>query len=1019
MHLLFTPNHVQLITACYPPSASLLTSGPDYHPNAQELSRLTYYAANKPGKINKLSSELEKRIKVECRKAHSNNLRSRASLLISLSIFKALATECRRDISLLTPSLLASIGTVLSTFPSDIEVSAKAANLFKAWTTFTDGRLIGVDQTVTNDYLSVLERFCRMSRAVSSSGDPEFTNRARLVGLAALTGVVTSEALYSSSTFKGQVSALVPAILISLQEVELSVLEDESANLRQKPLSPYLDEFRMRPVIERRAASIHLHIDGERGPSRTDVTNACLRALSYLFDHSSGGQVAFAIQAAMTSLDEIKGWEKVDHCRLFAGKATEWTQYQFRDAIPTQLIERLKREQDVPTTTAPHIALAAMITTVFTSPTPLVMSTSDVISNLITLVLRRAAINPTDSLLLALTECIGALGTHVYYADQIHDLASELISRLITADATGLPGRVSSDKSRSQALRALIAGLVGLMRTPTRRVDHRLGGETTGLEQETSSNGQRVTGPANAIGADKPARASYERADGEAHLTNRAKISPETWQDTLNFICDADFSLRADYAKALLVYLESEISMRGEYTDGDGVRRNRLLAVSQVQQAGNMMAVLRGDETTRFLHATHVYLYILALSPVFPDPARTQSPARSAIHEDSAAITVTPATPGASHEAVGDTEDRSSPTRSQQGRPSLSLPARTRKQSLVRRLVSRLPSRITPTSLPLATASDYRNIASILARIHEHLPIRGLLTGVPFLVALSSIAHVDDSTDPGSLGRVWAIREVISRTWLILGKTWDCSELTELAERALSSMPVPSYLPTDAVQALGRLTEPEIPVHILPSNQADGAWSGVDPEVALGLLASNKNTLDAMGMDSEALHKRLSAPWTVESALKDSMEPQSSYDPLRRDGISPQMRLAPALMHIENLSLQSLARSTRGVGVTDLRDALEGRSSMSNPALVNKAPSLSTLDHTSTHADGSVNKLKPVVSRSQKPKAVGGPSEVREMLSKLHIGKSSNGSNLLRASFPSLQKQEPRKPSALVPPYKS
>ncbi|KAF8272538.1 hypothetical protein EI94DRAFT_1796139 [Lactarius quietus] len=1007
MHLLFTPNHVQLISCCYPPSASLLTSGPDYRPNAQELSRLTYYAANKPGKINKLSSELEKRIKLECRKAHSNNPRSRASLLISLSIFKALATECRRDISLLTPSLLASISTVLSAFPSDIEVSAKAANLFKAWTTFTDGRLVGVDQTVTTDYLSVLERFCRMSRAVSSSGDQEFTNRTRLVGLAALTGVVTSEALYSSSTYKSQVSVLVPAILSSLQEEELSVLEDE-----QKPLSPYLDEFRTRPVVERRAASIHLHIDGERGPSRTDVSNACLRALSYLFDHSSGGQVAFVIQAAMTSLDQIKGWGKVDHCRWFAGKATEWTQYQFRDAVPTQLIERLKKEQDVPTTTAPHIALAAMITTVFTSPTPLVVSTSDVISNLITLVLRRAAINPTDSLLLALTECIGALGTHVYYADQIHDLASELISRLITADATGLPGRTSSEKNRSQALRALIAGLVGLMRTPTRRVDHRLDGETSGLEQATSSNGQRA--------ADKPARASHERADGETHLTNRTKISPETWQDTLNFICDADFSVRADYANALLVYLESEISMRGEYMDGDGVRRKAPLAVSHVQQAGNMMAVLHGDESTRLLHSIHVYLYILATSPVFHDSTRTPSSARSTIHEDSAAINVIPATPGASNEGFGDAEDRSSLARSQHGKPSFSLPGRSRKQSLVRRMVSRLPSRITPTSPPLATASDYRNIASILAKVHEHLPVRGLLTGVPFLIVLSSIAHVDDSTDPGSLGRVWAIREIISRTWLVLGRAWDCSELTELAERALSSMPVPSYLPPEAVQAQGRLTEPETPVQILPSNQADGAWSGVDTEVAVGLLASSKSTLDATGMDSEALRKRLSTPWTAESALRDSMEPQSNYDPLRRDGISPHLRLAPALMHIENLSLQSLARSTRGVGVTDLREALEGRSSMSNPALVNKASSLSTLEHTSVQADGSTSKSKPTRSRSQKSKAVGGPSDVREMLSKLHIRKSSNGnSNLLRASFPGLQKQEPRKSSALVPPYKS
>lgn len=85
-------------------------------------------------------------------------------------------------------------------------------------------------------------------------------------------------------------------------------------------------------------------------------------------------------------------------------------------------------------------------------------------------------------------------------------------------------------------------------------------------------------------------------------------------------------------------------------------------------------------------------------------------------------------------------------------------------------------------------------------------------------------------------------------------------------------MPVLSYLPTEAVQALGRLTEPETPVQIVPSIQrdgTDGAWSGVDPEVALDLLASNKNILDATGMDSEALRKRLSTPWTAESALRD------------------------------------------------------------------------------------------------------------------------------------------------------
>lgn len=174
------------------------------------------------------------------------------------------------------------------------------------------------------------------------------------------------------------------------------------------------------------------------------------------------------------------------------------------------------------------------------------------------------------------------------------------------------------------------------------------------------------------------------------------------------------------------------------------------------------------------------------------------------------------------------------------------------------------------------------------------------------------------------------------------------------------------------------------------------------------------------------------------------MEPQSSFDPLRRDGISPHLRLAPALMHIENLSLQSLARSSRGVGVTDLRDALEGRSSMSNPALTNNAPSVSTLDQVSIREDTAMSKFRPsgAGSRPEKSKAAGGPSEVRDMLNKLQIGKSSGGNTLLRAPFPGSQRQEARwvglfcdgqyhsrilirvfislsKPPAIVPPYKS
>jgi hypothetical protein len=86
MHL-FTPNHVSLIAACYPSSSALASSSPEYRPNAQELSKLTYYAANRPGKINKLGGELEKRVKAGCHKAQYGNVRARAYVLGSLKSF--------------------------------------------------------------------------------------------------------------------------------------------------------------------------------------------------------------------------------------------------------------------------------------------------------------------------------------------------------------------------------------------------------------------------------------------------------------------------------------------------------------------------------------------------------------------------------------------------------------------------------------------------------------------------------------------------------------------------------------------------------------------------------------------------------------------------------------------------------------------------------------------------------------------------------------------------------------------
>lgn len=120
-------------------------------------------------------------------------------------------------------------------------------------------------------------------------------------------------------------------------------------------------------------------------------------------------------------------------------------------------------------------------------------------------------------------------------------------------------------------------------------------------------------------------------------------------------------------------------------------------------------------------------------------------------------------------------------------------------------------------------------------------------------------------------------------------------------------------------------------------------------------------------------------------------------------------------MNIDNLSLQSLGRFNRGVGVTDLRDALEGRGAMSSPALANNKPaSISTLDHASSFVGGDATSnhqsFAPSAMRNnnkRKKKPAVAPSDVRDALDKLGIrGNPKPSGSALKSSFPIVRKAD-------------
>lgn len=524
--------------------------------------------------------------------------------------------------------------------------------------------------------------------------------------------------------------------------------------------SVYMAEFRTRPPDQRRAASIHVHVDGESGPSSADVLTASLRAFSLLSQHSNAAQIGLILQSAFETMDDSQLWHKVDQCCWFARKACEWTQYQYRYAVPSRLVERLLETHDAPLSTHQQRTLTKMLTTVFTSPIPLVnLSTSDIVSNLITLVLRRVSLNPDDDLLSLLVESIGSLGTHVYYSDQIQDLASELISRLVAVELHGSPSLERDDynKRRSQAIRCLLAGLSRLI-------------IIAGAARKDDNNKTMMSPESSCL-------LSSGTSSPSPPAPQRRRVSGEIWYETLNLLCDGDYAVRSDYAHTLVTYLRQEFAKRG---DPSSIKRSRRATEeSSPFQVNNISLLLFGDTGTRSLHAIHAYLFMLATSTSFgpvtdlsPSPAYSLNGDLPSIGVSSTIASTDP--PGKSMETAEIQLSRPSSSRRSAGTIT-----RSRRPSNTQRLFECTPQKVSSASL--ASLSDHALILHVLTAIHEEVPIRGLLTGIPMLLSLDAASQIDES-DLSARQRAKAVQEVIARVWLVVGQVWECAELIKLAE---------------------------------------------------------------------------------------------------------------------------------------------------------------------------------------------------------------------------------------------
>ncbi|ODO06619.1 hypothetical protein I350_03976 [Cryptococcus amylolentus CBS 6273] len=962
---------VQHLNACYPPSKALLTAGPEFRPLAQDLSKLTYFATNKPSKLAKIGEELEKRVIKESQRSSQGYPKYRASLLISLAILRALLTECKRDIALFARPALRIIDTCLGVKgyqqgSLDLEVVGRATASFIAFTTYTDGSQIGADDALTKTYLTILRKYASMATTSSTTNsekpDLEQQNRTRLIALAALNGATTSDAIFSSSRdFSLQSAILIPPLLQNAFEEPIHQLKQETAKIEMDASpSPFFNEFAATkgPIAHRRAPSLHAHIPGEKGPSGADVLSAALRSFHALVRQCNVAQASLVIDRAGEYLDKTNGWQDSERCCWLSERLTAWITLQYRFVVPTRLVESLVDLQD----TAPspkHISSLAMISTILTSTTSLIgLGVSDLLQNFISLIIRRIHLSPLDALLPPLVQCVGSLGTHIYYADQINDIVEELAARI-----SELP---LHDKARGEVIRVLVACITGVILVADAaddQAEEKVNGQSNGdvVQPGSPSKGKS---PAPPVETPLPTPL-FERPRPVYHPSRRNPISPEVWQETLPLLCEADYGVRAAYARALILFIETELP-RGRIPGKAG-------------EPGTAIKRPQSDAATvRFCNALNAAVYTLVISSCLGPEGDGENTIGGGTMPVTALGSPEVGTSGLAStelqahekESSGSSASGRATPKGERGvsfkfQPSEDNSANTGtstppKKALKPRRVSLPMTRLQSSNnlsifSQVATPLDFAAALRILDAIHVACPVQALISGVPMLLALDEDAgrelvrrSGDGRAGAWVLERKRAVREMVGLVWRRIGERWGMGSVEQLANEALSLLPEPFLIPAYPAppNPLTLLTTPDEPTAFIP-HAREGESSAtakplLNPTVLLGALSRAEVVQGATGWTGGQTERVLGTRWNVEKAIRESVERFSSAN-VRPDDDSHYAAAASLLMNMNNASYQSVndRRVSRAIDVTDLRDALGGRADIITSS---NAPSINSYD---------------------------------------------------------------------------
>ncbi|KAL2912310.1 plasma membrane localization protein [Polyrhizophydium stewartii] len=391
--------HVSLINNVYPKEPG------EEGPRGSALSLVIFYATTKPQKLPKIGAYLEKRVKADTRKSRFGYIR------VTLQILHSLLSECRQNSNLISKNILRIILDVLHS--PDPDLVMQATSIFILFSSHHNHQNV-IDSEFAAIYSQLIEKFC--NEAAYETSDATLQHKTRLSGLKALEAVCGSDSFVLSPNLVPYSKKIIPAVLANMGP---SKPRPESTELATPSM-----------YTKRRSITDHLITDDE-------LKHSAKVCISGLFGQANVTNLKEFLLSTSKFLDEKSLWSSSVYTLEVVRAVTHVVQSQYHYVILSLMLERLEFE------TKPEIKTTVIRVLTF------LISDGEGISGLtipelletFARHLRSSVEKPaTDDqmqlhaharLQQALVEAIGSLAFHLAYPNQINDILSFLVNRLI------------------------------------------------------------------------------------------------------------------------------------------------------------------------------------------------------------------------------------------------------------------------------------------------------------------------------------------------------------------------------------------------------------------------------------------------------------------------------------------------------------------------------------------------------------------------------------------------------------